>query len=115
MLDATADCGDLTCRDDNVMKLKLERVSNTLRTKSFDANKDVEYVLESDRSGVIAMGANTRPANVAGFIFCDHARTQIPQERMFGLFHVLKKRREVRDAGSVCLAEFDTSFVVELL
>jgi hypothetical protein len=33
----------------------------------------------------------------------------MPQHRVFGLFHVLKESREVRDAGRIGFAEFNTS------
>ena len=113
--EATTDRRHLASGDARLLQAKVEGVSGALGAQSLDADHNVEYILELDRTSVVTSCANSRPTDIASFVFGDHAGAEVPQEGVFGLFHILKVGREVRDASRIGLAEFDASCVVELV
>jgi hypothetical protein len=95
------------------VKRHFERIGHTLFAQAIHADGDIQYILELDRSGILASDVDPRPADGTRDIAPDNAQPQVAQEGMFGLLHELEKCREMGNARGVRFAELDPSLKME--
>jgi hypothetical protein len=91
----------------------VELVGDALFADAANSNADVEYIVEASWSLEVATRRHTRPTNGHTFVLHFNVQSNVPEQRMFGLFHVVKEAREMYDSGRIRLAKFDTSGEVE--
>jgi len=88
-------------------------VGHALGSYSFDTNIDREDIFEDRRGFVIARAMDAGPSvkggPQVGLLLRKNRPPTVPEQGVFGLFHVNEKRREVDDTSSVGFSKLDAS------
>src|SRR6185369_11197332 len=85
---------------------KAKDITERLGFFSADQQVDLNFVLETERLEVIALGMNARPAGGRIGVIGHHRKTERTKEPVLGGLHVAEEIRVMDDAGHVCLVEF---------